>query len=166
MITKNNVFIGKGFTCDGLFKLNVIKCNSNESSSISTTPMSSTVAQIVESCDVWHGRLGHVNFGSIQRMIKLKLISNSSHDPSANCQICVQGKHTRKPFKSITRDSQPLELIHSDVCDSNRVLTRGGSRYFVTFIDDYSRYCYTYLLKFKDEVLDKFKVYKAESRTN
>jgi hypothetical protein len=93
VITKNNVFIGKGFTCDGLFKLNVIKCNSNESSSISNTPISSTVAQINESCDVWHVRLGHVNFGSIQRMIKLKLISNSSHDPSAKCQICVQGTH-------------------------------------------------------------------------
>ena len=33
----------------------------------------------------------------------------------------------------------------------------------MTFIDDYSRYCYTYLLKSKDEVLDMFKVYKVES---
>ena len=78
------------------------------------------------------------------------------------CEICVQGKNTRKSFPSITRTSEPLELIHSDVCDSNRVLTRGGRRYFVTFIDDYSKFCHTYLLKFK-EVLDWFKVYKAEA---
>jgi len=48
------------------------------------------------------------------------------------------------------------------MCNSNRVLTRGGRRYFVTFIDDYFKFCYTYLLKFKDEVLDWFKVDKAE----
>ena len=48
------------------------------------------------------------------------------------------------------------------MCDSNIVLTRGGGRYFVTFNDDYSKFCYTYLLKFKDEVLDGFKIYKAE----
>ena len=96
-------------------------------------------------------------------MSKLNLIPKSSHNPSSKCEICVQGKHTKKPFKSITRNSEPLELIHSDVCDSNRVLTRGGRRYFVTFIDDHSRYCYTYLLKTKDKVLDRFKVFKAES---
>jgi len=48
------------------------------------------------------------------------------------------------------------------VCDSNRVLTRGGRRYTVAFIDYYYRYCYVFLLKSKDEVLDKFKIYKAE----
>ena len=53
--------------------------------------------------------------------------------------------------------------MHCAVCDSNRVLTWSGRRYFVTFIDDYSKFCYTYLLKSKDEVLDWFKVYKAEA---
>ena len=78
-------------------------------------------------------------------------------------RLDVQGKHVRTPFYSITRNSEPLELSHSDVCDSNKVLTRGGRRYFVAFIDDYSKFCYTYLLKSKDEVIDWFKVYKAEA---
>ena len=47
--------------------------------------------------------------------------------------------------------------------NSNRVLIRGGRRYFVTFINDYSKFYYTYLLKLKDEILDWFKVYKAEA---
>ena len=96
-------------------------------------------------------------------MIYLNLIPKSSFDSSSRCEICVQGKHTRKYFPSITRTSEPLELIHSDVCVSNRVLTRGSIRYFVTFIDDYSKLCYTYLLKFKDEVLELLKVYKTEA---
>jgi len=87
-------------------------------------------------------------------MINLNLIPKSSFDTSSRCEICVQDKNTRKSFPSITRTSEPLELIHSDVCDTNRVLTRGGRRYFVTFIDDYSKFCHTYLLKFKNEVLD------------
>lgn len=48
------------------------------------------------------------------------------------------------------------------MCDNGNVLTRGGRRYFVTFIDDYSKYCYVYLLKTKDEVLGFFKACKAE----
>jgi hypothetical protein len=56
----------------------------------------------------------------------------------------------------------PLELIHSDICEMNDVLTEGGQRYFMTMIDDASRYCYVYLLKTKDEDLDYFKTYKVE----
>ena len=96
-------------------------------------------------------------------MINLNLIPKSSFDRSSRCEICVQDKNTRKSFSSITRTSEPLKLIHSDVRDSNRVLTSGGRRYFVTFIDDYSKFCYTYFLKFKNEVINWFKVYKAEA---
>jgi hypothetical protein len=44
----------------------------------------------------------------------------------------------------------------------NDVLTEGGQRYFMTMIDDVSRYCYVYLLKTKDDALNCFKTYKAE----
>jgi hypothetical protein len=57
----------------------------------------------------------------------------------------------------------PLELIHYDICEINGVLTDGGQKYFMTMIDDASRYYYVYLLKTKDEALDCFKTYKAEA---
>jgi len=44
----------------------------------------------------------------------------------------------------------------------NGILTKGGKRYFITFIDDSSSFCYVYLLKTKDEVIHYFKAYKAE----
>ena len=56
----------------------------------------------------------------------------------------------------------PLELIHSDLCEMNGVLTKGGKRYFMTLIDDSTRYCYVYLLNTKDEALHYFKIYKVE----
>jgi transposase InsO family protein len=75
----------------------------------------------------------------------------------------VQSKQPRKPHKAAEeRHPSPLELIHSDLCEMNGVLTKGGKRYFMTLIDDASRFCYVYLLKTKDDALDYFKIYKAE----
>jgi transposase InsO family protein len=56
----------------------------------------------------------------------------------------------------------PLELVHSDLCEMNGILTKGGKRYFLTFIDDSTRFCYVYLLKTKDEAFNYFKTYKSE----
>jgi transposase InsO family protein len=75
----------------------------------------------------------------------------------------VQSKQPRKPHKAAKeRHLAPLELTHSDICEMNGVLTKGGQRYFMTMSDDVSRYCYVYLLKTKDEALNCFKTNKAE----
>ena len=71
-------------------------------------------------------------------------------------------KIIRNPFPKVKRKTKLLDLIHSDLCDMHNTPTLGGKKYFVTFIDDCSRYCYVYLLHSKDEALDKFKVYKSE----
>ena len=71
-------------------------------------------------------------------------------------------KMIKKPFHSVERSTNVLDLVHSDICELNGMLTRGGNRYFITFIDDSSRYPYVYLLKHKDEAFNAFKVYKAE----
>ena len=60
------------------------------------------------------------------------------------------------------RDLAPLELIYSDLCEMNGEVSKGGKRYFLTFIDDCTRFCYVYLLKSKDEALNYFKIYKAK----
>ena len=44
----------------------------------------------------------------------------------------------------------------------NGILTRGGNRYFITFIVDYSNYTYVYLMKYKDQAFQIFKYYKSE----
>ena len=54
--------------------------------------------------------------------------------------ICVKSKMIKKPFYSVERSSNLLDLIHSDLCELNGMLTRGGNRYFLTFIDDCSRF--------------------------
>ncbi len=61
------------------------------------------------------------------------------------------------------RETCLLELIYNHICENNNnVLTRSGKRYFVTFIDDFSKFCYVYLINSKSELFDKFKFYKVE----
>ncbi len=69
----------------------------------------------------------------------------------------------RKPFKSLTHQQSKtkLDLIHSDVCGPFQVESIGGSRYVVTFIDDYSRCVSVHFIKYKSEVFEKFKLFEA-----
>ena len=80
------------------------------------------------------------------------------------CESCLEGKMTKRPFPSKgNRVNDKLELIHSDLCDPMNIQARGGYEYFVTFIDDYSKYGYIYLLRRTSECFDKFKEFKAET---
>ena len=61
------------------------------------------------------------------------------------------------------RAKEQLELVHSDLCGPMTIQARGGFEYFITFIDDYSRYVYIYLMRRKFEAFEKFKEYREES---
>ena len=54
-----------------------------------------------------------------------------------------------------------MNLIHNDICDLKYVQTRGEKKYFITFIDDSTKYCFVYLLRNKNETLEKFMHYKT-----
>ena len=116
---------------------------------------------MVESPTLWHCRLGHLNYRKLNEMHKLELLHvlNSNID---KCNTCMLTKITRNPFPKVKRSTRMLELIHSDVCDFHSTPSLGGKKYFVTFIEDSTRYCYIYLLHSKNEVPDKFKIYKSK----
>ena len=70
---------------------------------------------------------------------------------------------TKWPFSEKgERAKELLELIHSDVCGPMTTPAREGFSYFITFIDDYSRYGYVYLMKYKSEAFEKFKEFRQE----
>jgi len=75
------------------------------------------------------------------------------------CSHCMVGKQTRVSFKKhpSSRKFELLELVHSDVCGPLKVKSISGVLYLVTFIDYYSRKLWVYVLKTKDQVLEKFK---------
>ena len=69
------------------------------------------------------------------------------------CESCLEGKMTKRPFNTKGKRSEKLlELVHTDVCRPMSVSAKGGYEYYITFIDDYSRYGYVYLMHRKSEV--------------
>ncbi|GJZ83037.1 zinc finger, CCHC-type containing protein, partial [Tanacetum coccineum] len=110
---------------------------------------------------LWHARLGYVHFKRRQDMSKDGLIQAFDMD-TKKCKTCMLTKITKKSFQNVKRETKVLELIHSDMCDLHATPSLGNKKYFVTFINDASRFCYVYLLHLKDEALDKFKVFKTE----
>ena len=67
------------------------------------------------------------------------------------------------PFKAKGyRAKEVLNLVHTDLCEPMSTSARGGYEYFITFINDYSRYGYIYLMRHKSEAFEKFKEFKAE----
>ena len=70
---------------------------------------------------------------------------------------------TKAPFTGHSeRVDELLDLVHNDVYGLISSTARGGYQYFITFIDDYSRYGYLYMMKHKDESFEKFKTFKNE----
>ena len=118
----------------GMFKLNVMtvipKMNKDASSS----------TYMLKSSNLWHGRLGHVNFESLCRLIKLDHIPSFKINPKHKCETCIKAKLTRSSFHLIKRSSKPLDLVHSDVCDLKFIQSCGGNKYFITYVDDCTKY--------------------------
>ena len=78
------------------------------------------------------------------------------------CKGCALGKNLRKMFpNSNNRVEGILDIIHSDVCGKMSTPAIGNFLYYATFIDDYSRKTWIYMLKSKDEVFNKFVEFKA-----
>jgi len=93
----------------------------------------------------------------------MRLVPNNITEKCLECDICVEAKFAKKPFKSITtRKTQLLELVHSNLADFKNTVSKGGKKWCITFVDDYSRYTKIYLLKSKDEAEEMFLKYKAE----
>ena len=101
------------------------------------------------------------------RLANLNLIPKFNLVKKSKCHVCVESKQPRKPHRAAeARNLAPQELVHSDLCEMNGILIKGAKRYFLTFIDDSTHFCYVYLLKAKDEAFNYFKTYKLKLRTN
>ena len=156
VLSKNGMYVGKRYMSDGMWKLNVmtiIKSNMNKAS---------TSTYMLESSNIWHGRLGCVNYDTLNRLINLNHIPTFQINSKHKCETCVETKLTKSSFQSVERNTEPLDLNHNDICDLKFVQTRGSNKYFITFFYDSTKYCYVYLLRSKDKAIEKFFLYKKK----
>ncbi|CAJ2637748.1 unnamed protein product [Trifolium pratense] len=114
---------------------------------------------------LWHKRYGHLNYRSLSDLNSKELVYGlpKFKTKKSICEICVKSKHSRKPFvaEMPKRASGVLQVIHSDICGPFEAASLGGSKYFITFVDEYSRMIWLYTLKLKSEALEVFKKFKV-----
>ena len=106
------------------------------------------------------------NLQNLQKLATDQLVNGLDYDVTKDikpCEPCMDGKHHRSSFPKSggRRATKLLEIVHSDVCGTLEAKSLSGAEYFVTFIDDKSRYVWIYILKNKSEVFKKFLVWKS-----
>ncbi len=113
----------------------------------------SAATQRTPTLETWHRRFVHLNLQSLRALARsddtyVKGFSiDKRHMDDFNCESCLRGKMTRKPFPlSETKSSRPLELVHSDLMGPMQVESLGKNLYTLTFVDDYSRWTKVYLI--------------------
>jgi hypothetical protein len=111
--------------------------------------------------DVWHSRLGHPAESVVHQLLQKSLLPYSgSVKLNKLCDSCQVSKSKKLSFPTSTRIStHPLELIHSDVWTSP-IVSIGGCKNYVVFIDDFSRFSWLFPLHKKSEVLSCFIKFK------
>ena len=129
--------IGSGQVINGVYHLD------------SSPPLASAAFSSSNSTFQWHYRLGHP---PIQLLQQLGLSPTS--ESRLECQACELGKHHRSSFspRINKRSLHPFDLVHSDVWGPCRLPNVLGFRYFLSFVDDFSRVTWLYLLKERLEV--------------
>lgn len=179
----NKVQVVSATLDNGMYKLNIVETLPATSSTVTVIPQQTRESLVVNTAlecgnresetepipaelseKVWHRRLGHLNRRSM-KLLRQGMVSGISYDDSRfePCVACIQGKQNRLPFpkKSYNRATELLELVHTDLCGPMPCPSLSGSKYFLLFIDDYSRKTFVYFLKNKSEVFEKFKSFKV-----
>ncbi|GJT37329.1 retrovirus-related pol polyprotein from transposon TNT 1-94 [Tanacetum coccineum] len=105
---------------------------------------------------LWHRRLSHLNFGTINQHMKQDLVDELpmfKHEKDHLCSACEQGKSKKAVLKTklVPSTRSKLELIHMDLCGPMRVEIINGMKYIMVIVDDYSCYTWVYFLYTKDE---------------
>ncbi|GJZ20515.1 retrovirus-related pol polyprotein from transposon TNT 1-94 [Tanacetum coccineum] len=113
---------------------------------------------------LWHQRLSHLNFDTINDLAKNDLVTGLpkfKYHKEHLCPSCEQGKSKRAshPPKPVPNSKQRLHLLHMDLCGPMRIASINGKRYVLVIVDDYSRYTWVHFLRSKDEAPEVIKTF-------
>nr|GEU45031.1 retrovirus-related Pol polyprotein from transposon TNT 1-94 [Tanacetum cinerariifolium] len=105
---------------------------------------------------LWHQRLSHLNFDTINDLARNDLVSSLpkfKYHKEHLCPSCEQGKSKRAshPPKPVPNSRHRLHLLHMDLCGPMRIASINGKRYVLVIMYDYSRYMWIHFLRSKDE---------------
>ncbi|GJU40839.1 retrovirus-related pol polyprotein from transposon TNT 1-94 [Tanacetum coccineum] len=118
---------------------------------------------------LWHRRLSHLNFGTINNLTKHDLVDGLpkfKYGKDHLCSACEQGKSKKAshPPKLVSSNHSKLELLHMDLCGLMRVASINGKKYILVIVDNYSRFTWVYSLHSKDETPEVIKKFLAQAQ--
>lgn len=157
---KNRKLIASASMVNDLYRLNG-QAKENNSTNSESEPYKALIAKT--SSAIWHRRMGHICQSNLKK-VKNSTIGMECNEikDKINCKVCAIGKQSRAPFKHTgTHAKAILELVHSDICGPMPVKSFGGNKYFVTFIDDFSRNVTVVPIKEKSQALSEFIKFKT-----
>lgn len=116
-------------------------------------------AKSTKGSTLWHNRLGHPS-NYVFSHISIPSLSCSTFDKFRNA--CNTSKSTRLPFSpTLSWSTTPLHIIHYDIWGPSPRISRSNYRYFIIFIDDYSRFTWMYPLAFRLDAPGTFRHFKS-----
>ncbi|KAJ9675422.1 hypothetical protein PVL29_024372 [Vitis rotundifolia] len=149
----NSILIGNAILFGNLYSLSLHHGPLCDSSSVNFVVGCKRARLNLSSSMLWHKRLGHISRQRLERLVRDGVLSNLDF---SNFETCVTKK------EKVDRCGSTLDLIHTDICGPLTPTTLGGYKYFITFIDDFSRYGYVELIHEKSDSLNVFKAFKAK----
>ena len=120
--------------------------------------------EISDESQLWHLRYDHLNQKGLQLLKQKDMVRGL---PQINqiegvCEGCVYGKMHHLSFpKTSWRAKAPLGLVHADIYGPTRTPSLGNKRYFILFVDDYTRMVWLYFIQQKSDAFSKFLELKA-----
>ena len=109
----------------------------------------------------WHRALGYVNFQYLNKLVKDKLVDGLPDKLENNvmkCANCIQSKMANVPFENERSKTSEILEIQTDLNGPLRTTGSDGEKFFLSFIDDYSKCSKVYCIKSKSEIASCFKV--------
>ncbi|GBO22724.1 Retrovirus-related Pol polyprotein from transposon TNT 1-94 [Araneus ventricosus] len=104
--------------------------------------------------EIWHRRLGHVNFEYLKSMLSKQMVRGLEklEGKIEICDSCIKGKMTRRPYENSYSETTKDPLEHIDLCGPMKITSLGGKKYILTVVDQFTRRYFVEFIKTKDEV--------------
>jgi hypothetical protein len=112
---------------------------------------------------LWHTRLGHPSASILHSIFPFLKSCNPLNNKShvLHCKHCLAGKMHQLPFPiSVPKSTFPLHVLHADLWGPAPIHSSNGFRYYLVIVDDFTKFCWVYLLKHKSDAFSTFQQFK------